>query len=73
MMVMFTHRCPHCGRNRRLPIAELGQTVKCVQCQQTSVATDPHNESLAMFDSIKEHAELTNVPADRAPDHRVPR
>ncbi len=74
MMVLFTHCCPHCGRKRRIQVQVLGQPVRCIQCGGASIATDPHNESLAMMDSVKEHAELTDLASlPETYRHRVPR
>lgn len=73
MMVLFTHRCPNCSRKRRMNIEMLGQEVACIQCGKLSTATDPHNESLAMMDSLKDHAELTRVPDHAGSTIRAPR
>ena len=72
-MVMFTHSCPYCGRKRRLQIALLGQRVACFQCQKEAIATDRDNESLAMFDTVKAHAELTNLPFEQGIPNRLPK
>lgn len=74
MDVQFTHCCPFCQRKRRLSINHLGMLVGCLQCGRTSTATDPSNESLAMMDSIKHHAELSTNPSLRQPAKlRAPR
>ncbi len=72
-MVLFTHACPHCGRKRRLQVSLLGQKVACFQCQKESVATDRDNESLAMLDTVKAHAELTEMPYEHAVPNRMPK
>lgn len=73
MMVLFTHRCPHCGRRRRLNVRFLGSRVQCIQCGREAVAADPHNESLAMQDCIKQHAELTQLGETAESRIRAPR
>jgi len=73
MMVMFTHCCPHCGRKRRINVEILGSEVKCVQCGVESIAADPDNESLAMMDSVKDHAELIRESEPESPRFRLPR
>ena len=73
MDVQFTHCCPFCQRKRRMNVSVLGATVGCVQCGRTSTATDPSNESLAMLDSIKHHAELSANSEPQASKIRTPR
>ncbi len=63
MLVLFTHSCPHCGRKVHLNVMHIGRPRKCRQCGKVADATDPHLESLAMQDSMKQHAELA-TPAD---------
>ncbi len=60
-MVVFTHCCPNCARKRRMEIQKMGTEVRCVQCGQFAVAVDPDNESLAMLDSMRDHAQLTEL------------
>ena len=73
LMVMFTHTCPHCGRKRRLQIALLGHPVACIQCHRESVAADRDNESEAMYDTVKAHAELATAPNVSNVSTRLPR
>ena len=72
-MVMFTHACPHCGRKRRLQISLLGHHVACFQCHRESVASDRDNESEAMFDTVKAHAEVSASPCRPDVPTRLPR
>ena len=73
MMVLFTHCCPHCGRKRRMNVEVLGSEVLCIQCGTEAIAADPHNESLAMMDTIKDHAELTRISESPQAPSRAPR
>jgi len=73
LMVMFTHACPHCGRKRRLQISLLGHSVSCFQCHKESIASDRDNESEAMFDTLKAHAELTTASSSADVPSRLPR
>ena len=73
MKVLFTHCCPFCQRRRRMDVNILGQQVQCVQCGKVAIATDPHSESLALMDCIKQHAELAQPVEDVPSRIRAPR
>ncbi|MGI9516180.1 MAG: hypothetical protein ACR2NP_03970 [Pirellulaceae bacterium] len=73
MLVLFTHTCPHCSRKWQRNVQQIGTPVRCVQCGNVSTATDPHLESLALDDCMKQHAELAMPPDDPGRSVRTPR
>ena len=60
-MILFTHQCPNCHKNQRLELEQLGTEISCRHCHRLCTAVDSDIESLAMYDSIKDHAELADV------------
>ncbi len=73
MAIYFVQPCSNCSRNRQMSIKELGREVQCPYCGHKSTAKDPDGESLALQDSMKEVAMLSDIAHEVARDMRRPR
>lgn len=63
---VFPHHCRFCGRRKLLEVFRLGAYVKCDGCGRLACAADAENESAAMLDPLKLHAELADLRMDES-------